>query len=1308
MINAAKKRGKRSGGDLEKPVCLTLAPTGVAAYLVNGTTIESGLGIQPTRDRTYLRNNASRNSSLRFLYEDLQCIFLDEVSMCGSDMLAKMNFRMQEIMGNTDFMGGVSVVCTGDFGQLPPVGQKMIWETSYLDNRVDISPNHWNENFKIYYLTQKMRSQDEEFSNICDNVRKGICDDKVTDYLKHHIGKCPSENDNTKYAEGKFSIIVTTNAAREEINNEKLEKLLPEKKKYFANALDKSTNNPNAPELSDKLPLTRTGQLQKTIVFKEGAPVMITSNHQKSKYKNNGFVNGARGYIDSIQASKDDPDLAEVIWVRFTDDKIGQLLRLDSKALLKHHKPNDPLAVPICRQKKQFQARGNTEYMRDQFPLTLCYAVTAHKSQGQTLEEVLIDFSGESRINNGSFYTAISRVKYGVNLYLKDFKPSYIKANPDVEKKMQAMKLFKSYNFTKVCNTEKIFVEDGNEIKLGYININDIMTAKSVEFLNEDKNLLALDFLVVADTRLNHETEVAIIDQNLSNWHLEARFDSTDNVKHMGMLLLKSNSCKIENCTYSIKNYTKKDCLQMQVLFVKFPEFRMTSSFVYLRVTPTKDQVKILKRDLTDIDLVMGDFNLDLNKSEHSEKLEFLCLERKQVLNEVTTAWFNQLDHVLLNSSKFKIYFSTSFINYTSDHHVITARIALLGNQFDDNFLKKMSFNVDIETRKAKKMKLEKETKTHIRTPYDGDDHEKSEKQEAQKEGRSEDNLYNTEEHSSNINLSCLFSPNWLNDEVIDNYLNLLKTIDDRNFMFTTYFYKTFSQRGFEGVKNYYQRFDLLSYRTIFIPVHHGSHWFLITFNGKELVSFDSYNYAGTSGKKRDEFLKENLKFHTDILKNLQENYFRPLYKLYGKTFANISVTVKLPPSIPAQDNSFDCGVFLLSIAKYLVFERNFDFCTEDMINIRNIIRNELEANLIMRIETDLTNLRNSQKRNPNDSPKKRKKKMKQNFAGAQRRILNPDAATCWLNSCLQLVLTALDFKTNLCETGSVLWNHLLWMRGKDPSITLDPTEIKNLIIQTEKNRIVLAQKAPKYTLFDLGNLPINYERGVKGNNFEIGQQDCKDFFYCLDENQFEWPDVFMLLKVNTQDMTQCRSCFYISKQEFSTNERTFISITCPNSDSDICMKNYIEDKMNGYELIEGWRDEDGCREETSGMLSTRISDIDDTECILFVLERLTRVGGRLTINRTKVIVDGHQEIKLLDINGKSALFSPIAIIHHTGNVRGETTSGHYRADVKNKVTNSWFRTSDNELPTELSANRLTQMGYIFLYKKQDTKIEQN
>ena len=79
----------------------------------------------------------------------------------------------------------------------------------------------------------------------------------------------------------------------------------------------------------------------------------------------------------------------------------------------------------------------------------------------------------------------------------------------------------------------------------------------------------------------------------------------------------------------------------------------------------------------------------------------------------------------------------------------------------------------------------------------------------------------------------------------------------------------------------------------------------------------------------------------------------------------------------------------------------------------------------------------------------------------------NPDAETCWLNSCLQLVLTALDFKDVICPTGSVLWQNLLWLQGKDLSVVLDPTHDKQAIIHTEKARIARQNVAPSHTLFN-------------------------------------------------------------------------------------------------------------------------------------------------------------------------------------------------------------------------------------------------
>ena len=109
-----------------------------------------------------------------------------------------------------------------------------------------------------------------------------------------------------------------------------------------------------------------------------------------------------------------------------------------------------------------------------------------------------------------------------------------------VYQKMQAMKLFRKYNFKKIGNIESIFCSNDAEVKLGYVNINDFFAGRSIEFLNENLNLLALDVLIVADTRLGNETDEIVLEEKLSNWIVDARFDSEDKIKHMCMLVLKS------------------------------------------------------------------------------------------------------------------------------------------------------------------------------------------------------------------------------------------------------------------------------------------------------------------------------------------------------------------------------------------------------------------------------------------------------------------------------------------------------------------------------------------------------------------------------------------------------------------------------------------------------------------------------------------------------------------------------------------------------------------------------------------------
>ena len=60
----------------------------------------------------------------------------------------------------------------------------------------------------------------------------------------------------------------------------------------------------------------------------------------------------------------------------------------------------------------------------------------------------------------------------------------------------------------------------------------------------------------------------------------------------------------------------------------------------------------------------------------------------------------------------------------------------------------------------------------------------------------------------------------------------------------------------------------------------------------------------------------------------------------------------------------------------------------------------------------------------------------------------------------------------------------------------------------------------------------------------------------------------------------------------------------------------------------------------------------------------------------------------------------PIAIIHHSGNVTGNTTEGHYQADVLDSHSQQWIRTSDDDLPVKIDMRSVTDQGYIYLYKK--------
>ena len=116
LIEAVKHSKITPGDDLKKPSMLVMAPTANAARIVGGKTIDSVLGFNPSDVHHYSQLEASRLSTMKFQFEDVKVVFIDEVSMLGSTKLTKINFRFQDIAEGPlkkEFMGGLSVIASG-------------------------------------------------------------------------------------------------------------------------------------------------------------------------------------------------------------------------------------------------------------------------------------------------------------------------------------------------------------------------------------------------------------------------------------------------------------------------------------------------------------------------------------------------------------------------------------------------------------------------------------------------------------------------------------------------------------------------------------------------------------------------------------------------------------------------------------------------------------------------------------------------------------------------------------------------------------------------------------------------------------------------------------------------------------------------------------------------------------------------------------------------------------------------------------------------------------------------------------------
>ena len=307
------------------------------------------------------------------------------------------------------------------------------------------------------------------------------------------------------------------------------------------------------------------------------------------------------------------------------------------------------------------------------------------------MQKVIVDFRGSGPrkpyIDNASFYTAITRVSNGSNLFLRSFKKSFIKNNPAVEFEINRMRTLRNVKYRKVYLREQIFV-DNNEIKVGYLNIHGLIDGYHAEYLNGDHNLQKLDLIAIAETHLQSGTSKATLEKLLPNWQIQFRIDSEDGKKHMGLLILTSKSTTdiqlVENISRDRHGQTQVQVASLRLSGIVF-------SFVYIRTTPTLAEGLWLQEKTLTSDYILGDLNLNPLNVNEKRLIDVVGGEKTMIFRGITTSQKNQLDHILGYESAKPVY-ATSYLNFISDHFAITLRVPLNETGFvDDPRLKKDS-----------------------------------------------------------------------------------------------------------------------------------------------------------------------------------------------------------------------------------------------------------------------------------------------------------------------------------------------------------------------------------------------------------------------------------------------------------------------------------------------------------------------------------------------------------------------------------------------------------------------------------------
>ncbi|PID51765.1 MAG: helicase [Candidatus Moraniibacteriota bacterium] len=371
------------------------ASTGIAATHLGGRTIHSwsGMGIHQNLREKDITQHILGNFLIKERLQKTRVVIIDEISMLHAYQLDLLNKILRLAHTSWEPFGGVQIVLSGDFFQLPPIIPK---DTTYKKHFA-FDAQSWKEaNITVCYLSEQFRHSDKSTQSVLNAIRTNTVTQDTIDTLNNSGTAFDSQDDVTR--------LFTHNADVDAMNARELAKIDGEEHVYTMTAVG-----------NEKIAavLRKNCLAPECLVLKEGALVMFVRNNFEE-----GYVNGSCGTV-----------------VDFSDDGLPVVETTDGDTIVVH------------REEWSVEESDDACAAIRQLPLRLAWAITVHKSQGMTLDAAEIDL--RKCFEYGMGYVALSRVRSLDCVRLLGCNAKALHVHPTILKKDAVFRKQSAQNNTK-------------------------------------------------------------------------------------------------------------------------------------------------------------------------------------------------------------------------------------------------------------------------------------------------------------------------------------------------------------------------------------------------------------------------------------------------------------------------------------------------------------------------------------------------------------------------------------------------------------------------------------------------------------------------------------------------------------------------------------------------------------------------------------------------------------------------------------------------------------------------------------------